>query len=169
MKKIKTILVRLARARQARLDIQQLNFYASSLSGFNTDVIEAVIQQFEMEIPEPYAPRFPEVAAIMAECRKLTRKDEPLKFFCDDCQAESGMLYFDSPIRGNRLRGRALVESKNRYARRCPCGGTEHDWEAMYRDRQMNPEKYFTMEDVFNTVNARRRAQGKSPIQEMSI
>lgn len=103
--------------------------------------IEAIIargrQGFETAFPEPSS-----IVRAVADAERERKAKERRKFFCEDCRSENGFLYFGRD--GKRLRGVELVRTDHRSARRCPCGGTDHDWALMHRDREVNPEAYGT-------------------------
>ncbi len=118
--------------------------YASALQGFPMAAIESVCMQLENSEIADYEPRFPELGKMLRMCREAQQAQNPVqrKFYCPDCESECGMLFFDAPAGGHRLRGRALVTAPNRYARPCPCGGTLTDWRSFDQAVRGRPENF---------------------------
>ena len=145
---------------------ENLNAYVSALSGFSQQAIEKACVELEQSPIADYEPRFPALGRMVETCRKAQisfQRDSRPRYFCADCESESGLLFFDAPSGGNRLRGTALVDAPERYARPCTCGGTELDWRTLVQDRAARPERYFALADVVRDVN--RKRVGKEAIQ----
>lgn len=135
----------LAEAKQAQVTAATLSVYVPRFRRFGIDDLVAGIEYLIATPRQEGQTSFPEVAVIVravADAERARRIREAKKFFCADCRSENGFLYFGRD--GKRLRGVELVRTDHRSARRCPCGGTDHDWALMHRDREVNPEAYGT-------------------------
>lgn len=159
---IKIRLNELAIARSVRIEMSQINYYASCLSNFPFEVIDQTISKFEHEVPDDFKPRWPDIQALMSRCRQIAAGEAEPKFYCLDCANEDGWLYFDVKT-GHRLRAAAIVDAGERGRRRerCPCGGNQTNWRALEQDRAAHPENYFTINEVIRDFNEKRRAEGK--------
>jgi hypothetical protein len=147
----------LAEVKQAQVTTATLKAYVPFLRDFEFDDVVEGVRQI-MSVPRREGETaFPEVATILHSVRnaKAARLEHGRRgFHCSDCQGENGLLYFDRS--GNRLRGVEIVEAQYRAARKCPCGGTEHDWKALQRDRAVNPSAYGTFSDVVQALKRKR-------------
>lgn len=165
---VKIRLNELAIARTVKVEVRQLNYYASCLAEFSFEAIDEAIRNFEAEIPREFKPRWPDIQALMAECRRIQQGNGRPKFYCSDCDSEDGFLWFDTRT-GKRLRGAALVlAAGHRRFERCPCGGTERDWLALELDHRTHPENYYTLNDVVDDV-IRRRPDLKDKLRGYSV
>src|SRR5271165_7095827 len=124
---LKRILNTLCMAIGAPPDPAQLNYLASSLSGFSESTLEEACRELAA-IPNPYH-KLPSEGEMGDMSRLIVARGRKRIPYCQDCAGENGMVYFDA--HNNRLRGMALmIERANGdvYVQRCPCGGTDHDW-----------------------------------------
>jgi hypothetical protein len=137
-------LSQLAIDRQAIVSSEALKQFASSLSGFSENAIDLACYRLGEATIGTYETRWPEKAKFLQACRDAEQEigaPKEKKPFCPECENENGYLFFDKEYRGNRLRGAEIASRApgDRFACRCPCGGSY---------RQDRPEKHYSMQDV---------------------
>jgi hypothetical protein len=133
----------LAEAKQGQVTQATLTVYVPYFRRFELADMVAGVESLIASPRREGHTSFPEVAVIVravADAERKRRAQESRKFFCEDCRSECGFLIFDKS--GRRLRGADLVNATHRYAKRCPCGGREHEWATMHRERENFPELY---------------------------